>query len=226
MSKTSKWITGIAAVILCLALLALAGIWRLGLLPLLQPPPLPPQPLQISEGEIVLPSGEIYLSQPGASAENAHPGNNQPENKATPSPDTVPGGGKTATNSTAPDDWASKSQLQQEIEGHYTTTLESLAKSYEDQLNTLTGEAYNEYSSDKKQGHPVSAMVLAIKYVPMGNALEQQCDDQFYALLNQFKAELQSNGLPLSTAIRAQQVYEYDKAIRKKAILTAAAKMI
>jgi|GEM_PF-1710952 len=229
MSKTSKWITGIAAAILCLALLALAGIWRLGLLPLL----LPPQPLQTSEGEIVQPSGEIYLSQPGASTDNDHPGTSQPENKATPSPDTVPGGGAmssghgaAATNSTAPDDWASKSQLQQEIEGHYTTTLESLAKSYEDQLNTLTGEAYNEYSSDKKQGHPVSAMVLASKYVPMGNALEQQCDDQFYALLNQFKAELQSNGLPLSTAIRAQQVYEYDKAVRKKEILTAAAKMI
>ena len=44
--------------------------------------------------------------------------------------------------------------------------------------------------------------------------------------MNQFKAELQSNGLPLTTALQAQQVYEYDKAVRKRAILTAAAKMI
>jgi hypothetical protein len=220
MSKTSKWFTGIAAVILCLALLALAGVWRLGLLPLLLPPPLPLQP-QISQGEIVQPSGEIYLSKPGSTSTNS-----QPEDLSNLYPGTIPGGSKTAPDSPAPDAWTSKSQLQQEIEGQYINRLESLSKSYEDRLNTLEGEAYNDYITDKKQGHPVSAMVLAGKYIPMGNALEQQCDDQFYALLNQFKTVLQNNGLPQSTAIRAQQVYEYDKAIRKKAILTAAARMI
>jgi len=233
MSKSIKWTTGISITILCLALLALAAIWHLGLLPLLLPPPPPLQPLQTSEGETVQPSGEIYLSQPASSTKSDQLDNSQPEAKVTPTHDTTPSGGAMssghgagATNAPAADDWVRKSQLQQEIEARYTTRMQNLAKSYEDQLNALVSEAYNEYAADKKLGKPVSITALASKYVLMGNALEKQSDDQFYALLAQFKAELQSNGLPLSTATRAQQVYEYDKAIRKKEILTAAAKMI
>jgi hypothetical protein len=232
MSKSSKWITGISITILCLALLALAAIWRLGLLPLLLPPPLPPQPLQASEGETVQPSGEIYLSQPTnnlsqpVNNQNDHADNSPPVSTLTPTHDTTPGGNNDATNTPATDDWVLKSQLQQEIEARYTTRMQNLAKSYEDQLNTLVNDAYNEYTADKKEGKPVSATALAGKYFTMGTDLEKQSDDQFYALLAQFKAELQSNDLPLATAIRAQQVYEYDKAVRKKDILDAAAKMI
>jgi uncharacterized protein YaaR (DUF327 family) len=134
--------------------------------------------------------------------------------------------GSNATNGPATDDLTTKSQLQQEIESRYTTEMQNLAKSYENRLNALLSEAYTEYTTDKKQGKAVSVTALAGKYVTMGNALEKQSDDEFYAVLAQFEAELQSNGLPLTTAIRAQQVYEYDKAIRKKEILTAAAKMI
>ena len=70
MSRSSKWITGIAATIFCLAVLAVAGIWRLGLLPLLLPPPLPPQPVPGSMSETVQPSGEIYLSAPVTTSSN------------------------------------------------------------------------------------------------------------------------------------------------------------
>jgi hypothetical protein len=220
MSKTSKWITWITSIILCLALLVLAGIWRLGLLPLLLPSPPPAQPLQASAGETVAPSGEIYLSQPGDSTGNGHPGT------APGSSSISTGPGTAATNSPASANGASNSQLQQEIETHYTTEMQNMAESYEDQLNTLEGKAYTEFTTDQKQGHPVSAMILASKYVALGNSLAQQCDDQFYALLAQFEAELQSNGLPQTAAIRAQQVYEYDKAVRKREILTAAAKLL
>jgi hypothetical protein len=217
MSKTAKWITGIATAMLCLAVLALTAVWRLGLLPLL----FPPQPAPVSAVEIIQPNGEIYLSPHGNSTNNVQPGNGH-----TGSNVSAPVTDKTATNTGNSGGWASKSQLQQEIEAKYITRLSNLGNDYEEQLNSLVSEAYNEYSTDKKQGHHVSAMVLANKYLPMGNSLEKQCDDQFYTLLNQFEDELQSNGLPLATAIRAQQVYEYDKAIRKKNILTAAARMI
>jgi hypothetical protein len=221
--KSTRWITGISITILCLAVLALAGIWRLGLLPLLLPPQQPPPTLQASEGETMMPSGEIYLSPPAIN-QNDHTANSQPEGTLAPPASMTPG--SNATNGPATDDLTTKSQLQQEIESRYTTEMQNLAKSYENRLNALLSEAYTEYTTDKKQGKAVSVTALAGKYVTMGNALEKQSDDEFYAVLAQFEAELQSNGLPLTTAIRAQQVYEYDKAIRKKEILTAAAKMI
>jgi len=226
MSKTAKWITGIAAVICYLAALALAGIWRLGLLPLLLPPTLPAQPATASIGETIQPSGEISLTLPNVSISNEHPGNTPGAGTALPAPGKAAVEALPAVNTQITDDWAAKSQLEQEIDARYITRLSNLGNDYEDQLNSLIGEAYNEYASDKKQGKPISALALAGKYIPMGNALEKQCDSEFYALLDQFKDELQSNGLPLTTAARAQQVYEYDKSVRKKEILDAAAKLI
>jgi len=222
MSKTAKWITGIAAVICCLAALALAGAWRLGLLP----PKLPAQSSSASIGETIQPSGEITLTLPSIPAKNEHPGNTTPAGKAMSAPDKTSTAASSAVNTPVSDDWAAKSQLEQEIDARYLTRLSNLGNDYEARLNSMVGEAYNEYASDKKQGKTVSALALAGKYITMGNALEQQCDSQFYALLDQFEAELKSNGLPLTSALHAQQVYEYDKSVRKKEILDAAAKMI
>ena len=72
----------------------------------------------------------------------------------------APSGEAATANSPAAGNQLTKSQLQQEIVSRYTTQMQNLAESYEDQLNALVGEAYNEYMTDKKQGKPVSAEVL------------------------------------------------------------------
>ncbi len=214
MSRRFKWITGTVAAIFCLALLILAGAWRLGLLPLLFPPPAPGWPTHTSTES---------ANPPTESGAGAGVGNAQTQ------PSTGQYSGSTAEGTAgAPGESVPSTgdQLQQQIESRYVTRLRNLAGGYESRLSGLVGTAYNEYQADKKQGKKISVMALAGKYIAEGNGLEKQCDSQFYAVLDDFKAELRRNNLPLDTAVRAQQEYEYAKASRKKAILSAAAKMI
>jgi hypothetical protein len=69
------------------------------------------------------------------------------------------------------------------------------------------------YSIPADPWQTVLATALAAKHTPRGNALEKQCEDQFDSLLAQFKAELLSNGFPLTATLRAQPVYDYDTTI-------------
>jgi len=205
MTKVSKWLLVAAGIILGLALLTVAGAWRLGLLPLLFPPlPAIPErpPLTVKQ-------------------------NNQPPTGAYQQP--LPPSATTATDGVASAVGSfplTRDQLQKQIEGSYTTQLRNLAEGYEGKLNSLVSEAHNELESDKQEGKKVPVLALYDKYYSEGNALEKQCDAQFYPLLNQFEAVLQQNNLPLDTALRAKQEYEYAKANRKKELLSAATKII
>jgi hypothetical protein len=216
MAKTAKWVTSIGAVVLGLALIILVGVWRLGLLPLLFPPPAP-----------------IGTAQTGIQNNGPAVGTQQPQqpSKTSTGADQSPStSGITTLNSTAgpPENTAqlTKDQLRQQIDDYYTAKLQSLGDSYESQLNGLVSEAFNEYQADKKQGKDVSLAAMAFKYISEGNALEKQCDVQFDALLGEYEADLRKNNLPLDTAIKAKQEYESAKANREKELLSAAAKML
>lgn len=202
MTKSVRYITSTIAVILGLALLALAGAWRLGLLPLLFPPPVPAVPFHTAEQD-----------------NNPAPGGEHRQTQQ-PSDNNNTGG---APEGSAP---STTDQPRQQIESYYIARLRNLTGGYEGRLNGLVGEAFNEYRSAKKQGRKISVPAMAGKYISQGTALEKQCDAQFYQSLDEFKAELQRNNLPLDTAIRAQQEYEYAKASRKREILAAAARAI
>jgi hypothetical protein len=217
MTRGMKWIVSFAAVILSFAVLALVSAWSLGLLPLLFPPSSLLQPDEAGGwGGItsLFGTNSPQAQSPGSSNAAGDQNTGAPR---SPAPGTV----QSPSNSGASGD-----QLRQQIENSYITRLQNLAGGYEGRLNGLVGQAYNEYESAKKQGKDVSVVAIAGKYYAQGNALEKQCDAQFYPLLNEFKAELQKNGLPLDKANQTQQAYEYAKASRKKALLSAAAKMI
>jgi hypothetical protein len=113
----------------------------------------------------------------------------------------------------------------QEIEAYFTTRLMVICGYYEGRLNSLLGSTWNEYHTAQKQGQKISAVSLAQKYIAAGNALERECDQEFYAVLTDFKAELRKNSFPLDKALEAQREYEKAKAARKKQIFHHAAKL-
>jgi hypothetical protein len=234
-SRWGVWFAGSAAATLVLALLALAGAWRLGLLPLLFPPPEALQPSGAGGG-----MAPGLTSLPPAGTLGADAGNGQQEGRLplpgktltygaaygtdVPEGTGVAGQGSGQENSQA--GAAEKYALRHEIEQHYIDILSTLGGTYQYRLNRLVQQAYDEYRADQQQGKSAPALALARKYLPLGEALERQCDRQFYAELAQFKGELRNNDLPLDTANLAQRIYEYDKAARKKEIMLQAAKLI
>lgn len=114
--------------------------------------------------------------------------------------------------------------LRQEIEARYIARLEAICSYYEEKLNDLVASAWNEYSAARMQGQKISAIYLAGKYLATGNALEKECDREFYAVLADFRSELRKHSLPLDKTYEAQREYERAKAARKRQILSAAAK--
>ena len=113
----------------------------------------------------------------------------------------------------------------QEIEAYFITRLNIIGRYYEGRLNGLLGLAWNEYGAAQKLNGKVSAFSLAPKYIAAGNALEKECDQEFYAVLAEFKAEMRKNSFPLDKAFAAQREYERAKAARKKQIFRRAAKL-
>ncbi|GAB6274985.1 MAG: hypothetical protein STSR0004_18500 [Peptococcaceae bacterium] len=114
----------------------------------------------------------------------------------------------------------------QEIEAYFSTRLNIICRYYEGRLNGLLGLAWNEYQAAQKQKERISTVSLAPKYISAGNALERECDQEFYAVLSDFKAELRKNSFPLDKAFEAQREYKKAKAARKKQIFHTAAKLL
>jgi hypothetical protein len=113
-----------------------------------------------------------------------------------------------------------------EIEAYFITRLIIICRYYEGRLNGLLDLAWNEYSAAQKLREKVSAVSLAPKYIAAGSALERECDQDFYAVLSDFKAELRKNSFPLDKTFEAQKEYEKAKAARKKQIYLTAAKLL
>ncbi|GAB6275125.1 MAG: hypothetical protein STSR0004_19900 [Peptococcaceae bacterium] len=113
----------------------------------------------------------------------------------------------------------------QEIEAYFTTRLMVICGYYEGRLNSLLGSTWNEYNDAQKQGQKISVFSLAKKYTAAGSALERECDQEFYAVLTDFKAELQKNSFPPDKVLEAQREYEKTKTARKKQIFHNAAKL-
>ncbi|HAG08846.1 MAG TPA: hypothetical protein DCK87_04685 [Desulfotomaculum sp.] len=113
----------------------------------------------------------------------------------------------------------------QEIEAYFITRLNIIGRYYEGRLNGLLSLAWNEYGAAQKLKGKAATFSLAPKYIAAGNALEKECDQEFYAVLAEFKAEMRKNSFPLDKAFAAQREYERAKAARKKQIFRRAAKL-
>jgi len=165
---------------------------------------------------------EIFSHLPGREITG---NSNQPPTPGLPDkePETTDTPGMTAPPpQQALGDTADRQQLQKEIEARYGALLLATASTYEGKLNNLIASGWNEYRASKNRGSNISALLLARKYIPAGYALEAECDAHFYAVLDNFKAELKRNSLPTTAAELAAKEYEKAKTARKKQILAKA----
>ncbi|HCJ79859.1 hypothetical protein DK28_0203420 [Peptococcaceae bacterium SCADC1_2_3] len=191
---------------LSLSLLVFAGLRIVGLLPFIDSTP---------QGE------QEKLSAKKGNGEEIPREKTKETSRETPA-NTPEGFAGTPPETTAGKSFSSR----QEIEAHFTTKLMIICRYYEGRLNSLLGSTWNEYHTAQKQGQKVSVVSLAKKYIAAGSALERECDQEFYAVLTDFKAELRKNSFPLDKALEAQSEYEKTKAARKKQIFHTAAKNI
>jgi len=171
------------------------------------------------------PPGEASSGEPGEAGQNAPGARNFPDSSGSGVP-SGSGSGSGAFGALPPEARSLPSPEQAAIEAYYLARLETICRSYEGRLNGLIGQAQDEYTSARRQGQKVSVISLAKRYLAAGNALEKQCDADFYAVLADFKAELRKNSFPLDKPREAQKEYEQTKAARKRQIITAAAKML
>ena len=118
------------------------------------------------------------------------------------------------------------SDKEKEIDEYYTQKLRTVASGYQQQLNSLVAAGWSEYEKVRANKEEKTLIGLARKYLSAGHALEAQCDAEFYPILDEYKAELKKNSLPLNAAVNAGREYESSKAARKKQILSSAAKYI
>ena len=227
------------ALIFGLSLLIFAGIWHRGLL---SPALFPPAFLERASSWLEKDSAKPLRSLPESTTpfrEQKEPSGNK-ENSAEITGETAeetiekaPAGtsgeasGGTSKSAAGTPNTPEKAPvpLRQEIEVYYITKLRTTCGSYEGRLNSLISSALGEYTAARRQGQKVSAVSLARKYVAAGNALERECDAEFYAILADFKAELRKNSFPLDKTWEAQREYERAKAAYKKQILSSASKL-
>lgn len=173
----------------------------------------------VANREKILQAPEIFPYPPGREITG---NNNQPPTPGLPDKEPETTGIPEMTTSPrqqALGDTADRQQLQKEIEARYGALLLATASTYEGKLNNLMASGWNEYRASKNQGSNISLLSLAKKYIPAGYALEAECDAHFYAILDNFKAELKRNSLPTTAAELAAREYEKAKAARKKQIL-------
>ncbi|MDK2920349.1 MAG: hypothetical protein PWQ37_3082 [Candidatus Petromonas sp.] len=117
----------------------------------------------------------------------------------------------------------------EEIEGKitqkYTVLFTNLRKKYEAKINDLIAQAKNEYFSLPEEERDAAKLKLGLKYLKLGKALEEECDKEFYALLDNMKAELKENNLGKDAANKAEKIYKEEKSERRKTLLSKAMKI-
>ncbi len=108
-----------------------------------------------------------------------------------------------------------------DIERRYRPRFQALKLEYDDKLKQLADAAVSEYRQYKESGQKPPVLELVKKYLAAGNALENECDRRFYALLDSMRRDLQEAGLPLELVEEAKKEYRTQKAQRKKQLIKA-----
>lgn len=109
--------------------------------------------------------------------------------------------------------------LQAEIQQRYTERLQSVGSSYEARINSLLSSAALEYQKAREVDPKADIAPLADKYISAGRALEAECDEKMYAIMNEFENELRANSLPVEAAHQARATYEATKSTRASQLL-------
>ena len=156
----------------------------------------------------------------------------------TPSITTTPTGTTSPTGTSTPksgvektlNDAVNKSQSAPlENNKKFSTSEKSIAKRYAPKFAAIKGnfvseidgmiaQAKAEYAAIPADKRALGKVTLGFKYMAKGDALEKQCDADFYAELNKLKADLKKNKLSPSLANTAKREYLQQKSTVKKAL--------
>jgi hypothetical protein len=104
------------------------------------------------------------------------------------------------------------------IVANYRPAFESLQDQAMNRLDDLLATALEEYYEQERSG-TVDRFKLTNKYIQAGRILEGNVDATFYSLLDEMKAELEGNNLPLDVTTEISNTYEEAKADKKRELL-------
>lgn len=104
----------------------------------------------------------------------------------------------------------------------HTELFTNLKNEYEIKINEFIEKGKTEYLSLSEEERKKQKLKLGIKYLKLGRALESECDEKFYGLLDQMKKELKENDLKMDSADEAEKQYKTEKSERRKQLLEKA----
>ena len=104
------------------------------------------------------------------------------------------------------------------IVANYRPAFESLQDQAMNRLDDLLATAMEEYYAQERAG-TVDRFKLTNKYIQAGRILEDNVDTTFYSLLDEMKAELERNNLPLDVTTEISNTYEEAKTDKKRELL-------
>ncbi len=116
----------------------------------------------------------------------------------------------------------SPQEKEAQIDAKYEAQCKSLQSEFEGKLNGLINAALKEYQSMGSDVGNLDKLKLAKKYVGLGNALEDQCDVRFEAIMGNLSKELKAEGFSLGAVDQAKELYSAQKSARKKKLLDKA----
>ena len=116
----------------------------------------------------------------------------------------------------------SPKQLEKAILDKYRVAFLTMKQGYESEINGMISRGKKEYEGLSEQEKKTAKLTLAMKYVKMGNALENACDANFNKVIEQMQQELAENGLPVHSIKDAKTQYEKEKSERRKLLMDKA----
>jgi len=110
-----------------------------------------------------------------------------------------------------------------EVALKYKSRFARLQSEYQGKLNNLLASA----KADLKENDSKASLVkLAYNYLKKGQAMEKECDNRFYTILNEMKQELRQENLPMDLAREAEREYKSQKSQRRGHLLSVAKEYI
>jgi uncharacterized phage infection (PIP) family protein YhgE len=109
--------------------------------------------------------------------------------------------------------------LESEIVSRYSARFLSLKNESISKLNTLISQGKAEYQNISDSEKMSAKIKLGLKYLSLGQSLENECDAKFNSILKEMETELKNNDLSTTAVKEAQNQYEAEKKARRSALL-------
>lgn len=112
------------------------------------------------------------------------------------------------------------------IQEKYRIIFYKLRHAYENEFNRMAQYAKNDYLAVNQGAKNTSVSKLALDYSNKAKQLEENCDNQFYKILEAMKNELRENNLPLDLTLQVEKEYKDQKATAKNELMMKIARVL